>query len=464
MPEKKWWKGGKSLLFSSLTFLFYFLPAVVLIHRLLPQKAQNPFLFAASLVFYAWGEIRYVPLFFALLLADYGLGLLLGRARGGAGRKALMALGVLVDIGALVYYKYSGFLLGSLGLAGRFSVPQSLPLGISFFTFQAVGYLIDVYRRQTEPERDIFAFGAFLFLFPQLIAGPIVRYGDLKAALHTRRRPGAEALDKGMALFVAGLASKVLLANPLGALSEELRAVTGDSACQWAHLTAYTLHIYFDFWGYSVMTLGMGRMLGFRFPRNFNHPYAAASITDFWRRWHITLGGWFRDYVYIPLGGSRKGTARTLLNMLVVWALSGFWHGAGWTFILWGLWFFAALVIDKYALRRFHAPGIVRRVFALLCVVVGYAFFTAPDLKSAGETLAALFSFRAGPTALFWLRENAVLLAVSVACCVPPVIEAGRRLLGRHTALRCACMLATLLICLAALAKSSYNPFIYFRF
>ena len=310
------------MLFSSLTFLFYFLPVVVLIHRFLPEKWQNPFLFAASLVFYAWGEIRYVPLFFALLIADYGLGLLLDRTKSPAARRWLLAAGVALDIGALLYYKYSGFLLDNLGLRGRFSVPASLPLGISFFTFQAVGYLIDVFRRRTEAERDIFAFGAFLFLFPQLIAGPIVRYGDLKAALHTRRKPDGDALDRGMALFIAGLASKVLLANPLGALSNELHAVTGDCACQWAHLTAYTLHIYFDFWGYSVMTLGMGRMLGFRFPHNFNHPYAAASITDFWRRWHMTLGGWFRDYVYIPLGGSRKGTVRTLLNMLVVWALS----------------------------------------------------------------------------------------------------------------------------------------------
>ena len=452
------------MLFSSLTFLFYFLPVVVLIHRFLPEKWQNPFLFAASLVFYAWGEIRYVPLFFALLIADYGLGLLLDRTKGPAARRWLLAAGVALDIGALLYYKYSGFLLDNLGLRGRFSVPASLPLGISFFTFQAVGYLIDVFRGRTEAERDIFAFGAFLFLFPQLIAGPIVRYGDLKAALHTRRKPDGDALDRGMALFIAGLASKVLLANPLGALSNELHAVTGDCACQWAHLTAYTLHIYFDFWGYSVMTLGMGRMLGFKFPRNFNHPYAAASITDFWRRWHVTLGGWFRDYVYIPLGGSRKGTARTLLNMLVVWALSGFWHGAGWTFILWGLWFYLAIVFDKYVLGRFRAPGILRRLYAVFCVVAGYAFFTAADLTEALGTLTALFSFRSGGSALFWLRENALLLAAAVACCVPAVINAGKRLMGRHRLLRCGCMLGLLLLCLAALAKSSYNPFIYFRF
>ena len=452
------------MLFSSLTFLFYFLPAVILIHWFLPEKWQNPFLFAASLVFYAWGEIRYVPLFFALLALDYALGRLIGQAQHQAARRWLLAAGIAADIGALLYYKYSGFLLGVLGLGSRFNTPGTLPLGISFFTFQAVGYLVDVYRRKTESEKNIFAFGTFLFLFPQLIAGPIVRYGDLKTALHTHRKPPADALDKGMALFIAGLASKVLLANPLGALSTELHATAGDSACQWMHLVAYTLHIYFDFWGYSVMALGMGRMLGFTFPKNFDHPYASASISEFWRRWHITLGGWFRDYVYIPLGGSRKSTARTLLNTLIVWFLSGFWHGAGWNFILWGLWFFVALIIDRHILKALRLPSIVRRLFMILCVVTGYALFSAESLQEAGTTFAALFSFRSGGTVLFWLRENILLLAVSLACCVPAVIEGGKRLLSRHTVLRCVTMTAVLLLCLAALAKSSYNPFIYFRF
>ncbi len=452
------------MLFSSLTFLFYFLPAVILIHRFLPEKAQNPFLFAASLVFYAWGEIRYVPLFFVLLVLDYLLGRGLQSARRQAVRRLLLTAGILADIGALLYYKYSGFLLDTLGMGGRFPTPATLPLGISFFTFQAVGYLVDVYRRQTEAEKDVIAFGTFLFLFPQLIAGPIVRYSDMKQALHVHRRPDAAAMDKGMALFIAGLASKVLLANPLGALSDELHAVTGDSACQWAFLTVYNLHVYFDFWGYSVMALGMGRMLGFRFPQNFNHPYAADSITDFWRRWHITLSGWFRDYVYIPLGGSRKGTGRTIFNMLVVWLLTGFWHGAGWTYIGWGLWFYVSLLFDKYVLKPLRLPGVVRRLHMILCMVLSYAVFTAPDLKGAWDMVVTLFSFRSGGTALFWLRENLLLLIVSVACCVPAVIGLGKRLLARRTWLRCACMTALLVLCLAALAKSSYNPFLYFRF
>ena len=452
------------MLFSSLTFLFYFLPVVVLIHYFLPEKWQNPFLFVASLVFYAWGEIRYVPLFFALLALDYGVGRLIGHTQNAAAMRWLLAAGIAADIGSLLYYKYSGFLLNTLGMGGRFNTPNMLPLGISFFTFQAVGYLVDVYRRKTEAEKNIFAFGTFLFLFPQLIAGPIVRYGELKTALHMRRKPAADALDKGMALFIAGLASKVLLANPLGALSNELHAMTGDTACQWMHLVAYTLHIYFDFWGYSVMALGMGKMLSFTFPKNFDHPYAAPSISEFWRRWHITLGGWFRDYVYIPLGGSRKGAARTLLNTLIVWFLSGFWHGAGWNFIFWGLWFFVALIIDRHILKALRLPAIVRRLFMILCVVMGYALFSADSLQEARMTFAALFSFRSGGNVLFWLRDNILLLIVSLACGVPAVIENGKRLLIRHTVLRCLTMLAVLLLCLAALAKSSYNPFIYFRF
>ncbi len=452
------------MLFSSLTFLFYFLPIVVLVHYFLPERAQNPFLFVASLVFYAWGEVRYVPLFFALLALDYALGRLMAAAKTPALRRALLALGVAADIGALLYYKYSGFLLSAIGMGGRFDVPASLPLGISFFTFQAVGYLIDVYRGQTAPEKDLISFGTFLFLFPQLIAGPIVRYSDMKQALHVRRRPSAVQLDRGMALFIAGLASKVLLANPLGALSDELHAVTGDSACQWAFLTVYNLHVYFDFWGYSVMALGMGRMLGFTFPRNFNHPYAAESIADFWHRWHITLSGWFRDYVYIPLGGSRKGPARTLLNTLIVWLLTGFWHGAGWTYILWGLWFFVSIEFDRYVLRPLRLPGIVRRAHMVLCMVLSYAVFTAPDLHGTGEMLVTLFTFRSSGAVWFWLRENLLLLVVSIACCVPPVIGFARRLMVNHPCMRCAGMLALLFLCLAALAKSSYNPFLYFRF
>ena len=268
-----------------------------------------------------------------------------------------------------------------------------------------------------------------------------------------------------MALFIGGLAAKVLLANPLGAFAGEMRKLMeADTLCAWLYMLCYSLQIYFDFMGYSVMAVGMGRMLGFSFPRNFNHPYAASSVTDFWRRWHITLSGWFRDYVYIPLGGNRRGTARTILNMLVVWSLTGFWHGASWEFILWGLWYFLMLVVDKYLLDRLKAPGILRRLVMYVSVGVGWMIFSANGAENILPMLKSLVVFRWEGHALFWLREMAPLLAVSALCCVPAAVNGAKRLAKRYPWLRFAVMLALLLVSLAALTKSSYNPFLYFRF
>ena len=453
------------MLFSSLTFLLYFLPAVVLVHYFLPKRAQNPFLLLCSLIFYAWGDARRTPLFAVLLLADWGAGVLIARQQKRGAKKALLAAGLILNFGALVFYKYSGFLLGSLGLAPDFIRDLTLPLGISFFTFQAAGYLIDVYRGNTPPEKDPVAFGAFLFLFPQLIAGPIVRYQDLSHALHEKRRPDARALDGGMALFAAGLAAKVLLANPLGELYRDMRAVSGDMLCAWLSLLGYTLQIYFDFMGYSLMAVGMGRMLGFSFPRNFRHPYAAVSVTDFWRRWHITLSSWFRDYVYIPLGGSRKGRGRTALNLLCVWALTGFWHGADWNFLLWGLWYFALLSAEKFLpLNLDRVPALLRRFFTLLCVSLGWALFVSNGLKDFGAYLSSLFSFRSAPGSLFFLREYALLLCAGAFFCVPAPVEFLKRFMARHSAWRLIACCLLLVLCIAALTKASYNPFLYFRF
>ena len=286
------------MLFSSLTFLLYFLPGVVILHRLLPGGWQNLFLLVASLVFYAWGEAKYLPLIAALLLLNWALGLWLGLGRG---RRLAMGLGIALNIGVLGFYKYAGFFCRTVGLA-RLAPQTTLPLGISFFTFQTLAYLIDVYRKEIAPEKNPVDFSAFILLFPQLIAGPIIRYSDLKNELHSRRRPAAPALERGMALFIGGLSLKVLLANPLGELWAAFGGGQGEGVCSLLALAGYGLQIYYDFFGYSLMAMGVGAMLGFTIPRNFNHPYAAASITDFWRRWHITLSGWFRDYVYIPLG------------------------------------------------------------------------------------------------------------------------------------------------------------------
>nr|MBR4281346.1 MBOAT family protein [Clostridia bacterium] len=453
------------MLFSSLSFLLYFFPAVILLHYFLPQRLQNAFLLAASLLFYAWGDARQVPLFAVLLMMNWGAACLMARAGEGKARRALLIGGLVIDFGALVFYKYTGFLLGIVGLYSSYAASLTLPLGISFFIFQAAGYLIDVYRGQTLPEKDPVSFGAFLFLFPQLIAGPIVRYSDMSKALHEKRRPSAAALESGMALFAAGLAAKVLLANPLGEAYDALRAVEGDMLCAWGSLAAYTLQIYFDFMGYSVMAVGLGRMLGFGFPRNFNHPYAAVSVTDFWRRWHVTLSGWFRDYVYIPLGGSRKGRGRTALNLLAVWSLTGLWHGADWNFLLWGMWYFLLLSAEKFLLAdRVKLPQLLRRVLTLLGVMLGWALFVSDGLAGFADYMAALFSFGVTAQSLFWLQEFAGIILLGAVFCVPRVVEGLKALCRRYALLRYAAVIGTLILCLASLAKSSYNPFLYFRF
>lgn len=394
-----------------------------------------------------------------------GLGVLIPRQKSKGGRRAALLFGLICDFGALVFYKYAGFLLGIFGAESALLSGLSLPLGISFFIFQAAGYLIDVYRKETQPEKSPVAFGTFLFLFPQLIAGPIVRYGDLQEALHHRRRPDGQALESGAALFIAGLAAKVLLANPLGEAFEQLRAVPGDMACAWLSLCAYTMQIYFDFMGYSVMAMGLGRMLGFSFPRNFNHPYAAVSITDFWRRWHMTLSGWFRDYVYIPLGGSRRGRGRTAIHLLIVWGLTGLWHGADWNFVLWGLWYFLLLSAEKFVLSgHIRLPLPLRRVLTLLGVMLGWALFVSPGLSGFGSYLSDLFCFRISSASLFWFREFAGILLLGAVFCIPPVTDGLKGLLRRRAWLRLALLLAALLLSLASLAKASYNPFLYFRF
>lgn len=453
------------MLFSSFTFLLYFLPAVVLLHRVLPGRLQNAFLLLTSLLFYAWGDAGQVPLFAVLLFVNWGLARLLGRTEKQGLRRAWLLLGLGTDFGALLFYKYTGFLLGMLGLQPAFAAGLRLPLGISFFVFQAAGYLIDVYRKQTAPERSLITFGAFLFLFPQLIAGPIVRYSDMSTALHRHRKPDSRALESGIALFVAGLAAKVLLANPLGEAYNSLRAVPADMLCAWASLAAYTLQIYFDFMGYSVMAVGLGRMLGFSFPRNFNHPYAAGSVTDFWRRWHITLSGWFRDYVYIPLGGSRRGRPRTAVNLLVVWCLTGLWHGADWNFLLWGFWYFLLLSGEKFIFTsRWALSARLRRIVTLLGVMLGWAMFVSDGLGDFAKYLSELFSFHLSADALFWLREYCGILLLGTVFCVPAMVEGCKRLCRQYSWLRCAAVLGALVLCLAALAKSSYNPFLYFRF
>ncbi|MBE5769478.1 MAG: MBOAT family protein [Clostridiales bacterium] len=453
------------MLFSSLTFLLYFMPLVILIHYILPKKLQNGFLLLASLVFYSWGEATKVPLFALLLFANWGIGRLMDLPKIQPYRRLILLAGLVLDLGALIYYKYIGFLMENLGLDAAFAKDITLPLGISFFTFQAVGYLVDVYRRQTPPEKSFINFGAFLFMFPQLIAGPIIRYSDMSTALHQKRRPSAKMLESGMALMVAGLAAKVLIANPLGEAFATLRTIHSDALCAWMSLAASVMQIYFDFMGYSVMAVGLGRMMGFEFTRNFNHPFASKSITEFWRRWHITLSKWFRDYVYIPLGGSRRSLPRTLLNTFVVWALTGLWHGASWNFVLWGVSFFVLLIMEKYTEKlRASWPGWLSYIVTILLLSLNFPFFICDDLSIYGQFISDMWCFNFTTESLFWLREYAGIIALGVVFCIPKVVNGLKRLCRKYAWLRMACVLGALILCLASLVKSSYNPFLYFRF
>ena len=438
------------MLFSSLTFILYFMPIVLLLHYILPKKLQNAFLLLASLVFYSWGEAKQVPLFTVLLFANWGIGRLIDATKTQKARRAMLLAGLVLDFGALIFYKYVGFLMEIFGLEAGFAKDITLPLGISFFTFQAAGYLVDVYRRQTSPEKSFINFGAFLFMFPQLIAGPIIRYSDMSEALHRKRRPSARMLESGMGLLVAGLAAKVLLANPLGEAYVTLRAMGSDALCAWLSMFASVMQIY---------------LMGFEFTRNFNHPFASRSVTEFWRRWHITLSGWFRDYVYIPLGGSRKGAARTLLNTFIVWALTGLWHGASWNFVLWGVSFFLLLTLEKSTEKlRFSWPGWLKYCVTLFLLSLNWPLFICEDMAAYGECIASLFSFNFTSQSLFWLREYAGIILLGVLFCIPAVVEGLKRLCRKYAWLRIAAVLGTLLLCIASLVKSSYNPFLYFRF
>ena len=451
------------MLFSSLTFLVFFLPCAVLGHLLLPAKARNAFLLAASVFFYAWGEIRYVPLVVGSMLLNWVFGF--GAASGKPRLRALsLTASLLVNFGALAFFKYASFFMNTVGL-GAYAPQVALPLGISFYTFQTQAYVVDVYRRKVPAERNFIDYATFILLFPQLIAGPIVLYEDVRREMKSRAVMPA-ALEEGMSRFLAGLGAKALLANPLGTVWETMRAADAVSApYAWLGLIAYALQIYFDFYGYSLMAIGLGRMFGFHFPKNFDHPYAAVSVRQFWRRWHITLGAWFREYVYIPLGGSRGGALKTLRNLFIVWALTGLWHGANWNFVLWGLWYFALLAAERFVtggfLRRHEGLG---RVYTLLAVLLGWALFATETPADAGRLLARLFTPGLSRDVLFPLRENAVLLAVAIACCVPKACAAARGLLEKRPALRVCAMLCVLALSLAALVAEDYNPFLYFRF
>lgn len=467
------------MVFSSLEFLFVFLPVTLLVYFCVPHKVRNLVLLLFSLFFYGWGEPVYIFLMIFTILIDYLGGWFVGKWRDEKPRaaKAALVASILINLGMLGFFKYYDFFVSNLARIPCFSSLQplglTLPIGISFYTFQSLSYVIDVYRRETDAQKNILAFGTYVTLFPQLIAGPIVRYRDVDDQLINRTESVA-LFASGVRTFLCGLAKKVLLANAAGQIFDSLKAGEGISAFgAWFGLLFYLFQIYFDFSGYSDMAIGLGKMFGFRFLENFDYPYIATSITDFWRRWHISLSTWFLEYVYIPLGGNRRGTLKTWRNLLIVWLCTGFWHGASWNYILWGLYYFVLLAIEKLFLYRAleKIPRFFRHAYTLLFVYFGWLLFTFEDSAAGIAYLCKMFG--ANGTMLWqgsdlWLLlSNLVFLCILVIASTPYPKHLFWRLWEKSGAARAVAALggaALLILCVAYLVNSSYNPFLYFRF
>ena len=465
------------MVFSSLLFMFVYLPVVLAIYYLVPVRWRNIWLFAANLVFYGWGEPVYILLMLLCICINYFAGILIEKYRAERRKaKRVLVINTVVNLGMLAFFKYYDLFASTLSLIPGVDVPTlglALPIGISFYTFQAMSYTIDVYRGDAEVQRSFISFGTFVALFPQLIAGPIVRYKDIAGQLGFRAS-SIEQFSSGVRRFAVGLGKKVLLANNIGLLWDIYKSTPASGLTTlgaWLGIIAFSMQIYFDFSGYSDMAIGLGRMLGFEFLENFNYPYISKSVTEFWRRWHISLGTWFRDYVYIPLGGNRRGTARQLLNILIVWALTGFWHGASWNFLGWGLYYALFLVLEKtFLLRRLeHAPAWVGHVYAVIVAVLGWVMFDLVSMEHIFAYYGALFGFAQGGGAaagdIFYLRSYGSVLLVGVFACTP----AAKLLYARvpekaQRVLTPVLILAVLILSTAYLVNSTYNPFLYFRF
>lgn len=467
------------MLFSSIIFLFYFLPCFFAAYYITPARFRNGICLLGSLFFYAWGEPYYILLMLGSIAMNYGFGRALRFDRPDAARKRVMILACICNLGLLFVFKYTGFFLQttySLFGIEREALSIALPLGISFYTFQELSYIFDVYRKQVPVQRKFQDLALYVCMFPQLVAGPIVRYEDINTELHARTLKIPE-IAQGIFRLMVGMGKKVLLSNGLGAIADAAWAIPHDErsvAMAWLGLVAYTLQIYFDFSGYSDMAIGMGRMMGFHFMENFNYPYLSASVTEFWRRWHISLGSWFRDYVYIPMGGNRVSGIKNIRNLLLVWTLTGFWHGASWTFLLWGLYYGVLICLEKQSgLARSKKLLPLRRIGCLFAVMLGWVLFRSDTVTDAARYLGNLIGITnggiLGTAARLQLHDNVLLLMLAVIGATPLVRQLALRLEKKlpSTAaelLRCGAVVALLALCTLYLVNSTYNPFIYFRF
>lgn len=466
------------MVFSSLLFLFCYLPIVLLIYYLIPYKFRNPFLFVVNLIFYGWGEPIYVSLMIFSTIVDYTCGYFIDKYKRQNRKdiaKRFVILSAVINLSLLGFFKYIDFFIGIINFIPGINIPLlhvALPIGISFYTFQTMSYSIDVYRDDAPMQKNIITFGTYVSLFPQLIAGPIVRYKDIAYQLDHRKET-LDGFTKGVKLFCIGLGKKVLIANQMGALWDSIQSTGTNNgwAGSWIGIIAYTFQIYFDFSGYSDMACGLGNMLGFEFLKNFNYPYISQSITEFWRRWHISLSTWFKEYVYIPLGGNRKGKSRQIINLLIVWLLTGFWHGADFNFIFWGLYFGLILILEKFVLWKLlnKLPAFLRHIYSLILIILGWVLFYFSDLTKMWAFIKSMFSF-AGPAmgseASVYILSYLPLLIV--ACIASTPLFAGlynklksNRMMWLFETLFCIIVLG---LSTAALVSQSYNPFLYFRF
>ena len=462
------------MVFSSILFLFVYLPVVLAVYYIAPARFRNLWLFIVNLLFYAWGEPVYILLMMFSITLNYAAGLLIAKYRVTQDAKArtVLAINTVLNLALLVFFKYYDLLAETLSRIPGVQIASlglTLPIGISFYTFQTMSYPIDVYRGDTEEQKNYIRFGTFVALFPQLIAGPIVRYKDVASQLGARRL-SSEQFSSGVQRFTVGLGKKVLIANNIGALWDIYAAAPELSfAGAWLGAIAFSLQLYFDFSGYSDMAIGLGRMLGFEFLENFNYPYISRSVTEFWRRWHMSLGTWFRDYLYIPLGGNRRGLPRQILNILIVWALTGLWHGANWTFLLWGLYYAVFLILEKvFLLKRLEKVPVLAHVYALLVAVVGWMLFQLNTVGEVTRYWGAMFG-AGGVFALaqdaFHARSYAVILIVAAVAATPLPKKLYERIPEKVRSVLTPVLTALcLVVSTAYLVDATYNPFLYFRF
>ena len=458
------------MVFSSILFIFRFLPIAMILYFLTPNKYKNLTLLLISLTFYSWGEPKYFLIMVASIFVDYFVSRGIEKSRNNKKVSiALLSISIVFNLGMLFFFKYFNFFLENVNNILELSlkyVKITLPLGISFYTFQTMSYTMDVFLGKVKAEKNIINFGAFVCLFPQLIAGPIVKYTDINVELK-HRKIDMKQIQDGIELFILGLGSKVLIANNMGAFWSEIegKGFAGvGTVIAWISVLAFAFQIYFDFSGYSLMAIGLGKILGFNFPRNFNYPYISKSITEFWRRWHITLGSWFKEYVYIPLGGNRVGRSRLYINLFIVWFLTGFWHGASYNFILWGLYFFILISIEKAVLLKFlEKHKIISHIYSIFFILLGWAIFAVVDLGQLKILLKEMFSISKNNQWMYYVRNYGITFIIATVLSTPIVKNIYNKVI-KSDILNTFILMIIFLLCIAYLVDATYNPFLYFRF